>query len=153
MAATSVWYGVNQYGSVVVTDDDIHAHQAFLDAVYSCRTVADAKALAERYPDDMDGVLEVIDEHELTDDESWNEEMMPGFGDGYWPPRYENGMADLFTEEQVDYLIKHCDARISDSMGGICELFFIPEEQVERVGELLHEWGFRATRADDTLLG
>lgn len=146
---STVYYGVDDLGNVVVTNADVIAMTAFVDAVFACRSVADVRHLAAREPELMSEAIEYIDELELTPSDPWDVESMPGYGDGDWPPRYDIGMAELFTEEQVSTLERECEARLVDTMGGSGEALMIPALHVERVATLLQQWGYDAVRIDD----
>lgn len=141
-----VWYWIGDRSNVIVTDIDPTSGDNFIDAVYACQTVADVKRLDALDPGSMEPALEAIEEDGLNDDDPWDYTQMPGYEEGDWPPAEHLGMADIFTDAQVEHLITHCDAWIDDELGGTGECLYIPAERIDEVGRLLAGWGYSPIR-------
>lgn len=136
------WCYLGDRGNVVVSLGDPDAECEFLAQVDACKTVADVRRLNEETDGGLEPAVEMFDEDGWADDDPWDTTCMPGYEEGDWPPQDDLGMAETFTNEQVDQLRQHCDAKIIDNMGGNGETLYIPGEHLDRVRQLLVEWGY-----------
>lgn len=143
-----VWVYEGDRGNVVVNDEDPQVQATFIDRVWACRTVADVKRLDEEYPFSMEGALEDIEENGMGDQDPWDYTMMPGYGDGDWPPADDLGMSHLFTSEQFAVLVERFHGDLHDPMGGRGESFWIEGEFLESVCDQLRQWGFEVVRPE-----
>ncbi len=137
-----VWCYRGDRGNVVVSPTDPHAERQFLAEVAACRTVADVRRLNEATRGELEPAIEMFDEDGWADEDPWDITYMPGYEEGDWPAQDDLGMAELFTNEQVNYLVDHCDAEIIDNMGGHGESLYIPDKHFADVRSLLKEWAF-----------
>jgi hypothetical protein len=122
--------------------EDVREAAHIREGLDGCVTFGDARAVAERFPVALAGLLEDF----TSDQPDLGGVVSRDYLDAHWSGDSELFAVDVLSSEELDALEERVGAVFSESMTGAA--YLIPGGEVAQVGALLTQWGYRCTRDD-----
>lgn len=145
-SGTVLLYGLNARGAVCVGEKAAVLRSAeIITALRECSTYGELWQVAERYPEELAGLLEDL----AYDRPDGAERLSEGAAASHWAVGSDTFALDDLSPEEQQYLCEHLGASVQDFFTTPVAGLWIPGERVDEVGALLAKWGYLPERDDE----